>query len=197
MIRYQREHNSFLVSVVCIDDSYFISTDTQINDIAHFCFVDGNVLSVDTTFNLCKNWLMDTYYNNIRLETLEGKHPIYLGPCLLHFRKYAFTVDRFFKEMCSFDQRVQRLKVIGTDQDIAIYNGFAMDNAELNLLLSVYHLEKSDHHKLSKLNPKNWAANKILADIYGCQYGSVKEFGLADSATVDDFESRLASLKER
>ena len=108
-----------------------------------------------------------------------------------------FTFNRFFKEMCSFDQRVQTLKVIGTDQDMAIYNGFALDNAELKLLLCVYHLKTSDCHKLSKLNSKNGVVNKILYDIYGCRYASVKEFGLADSATADDFESRLASLNER
>ena len=55
----------------------------------------------------------------------------------------------------------------------------------------------SDRHKLNKLSSKNGAVNKILADICGCRHGSVKEFGLADSATADDFESRLASLKER
>ena len=71
-----------------------------------------------------------------------------------------------------------------------------MDNAELKLLLCVYHLEKSDCYKLSKLNSKNGVVNKILADIYGTDNGSVKEFGLADSATADDFESRLANLKE-
>ena len=174
-----------------------MSADTQINDIAQFYCADGNVLSVDTTFNLCKNWLTNTCYKNIRLEILEGKHPVYLDPCLLQFRKDAFTFNRFFKEMCSFDQRVQNMKVVETDQDMAIYSGFAMDNAELKLLLCVYHLEKSDRHKLSKINRKNGALNKILADIYGRQYGSVIEFGLADSETADDFESRLASLKER
>ena len=37
----------------------------------------------------------------------------------------------------------------------------------------------------------------MLAEIYGCRYGSVKKFGLADSATAADFESRLDSIKER
>ena len=99
-------------------------------------------------------WLTDTGYNNIQLETLEGKYPVYLGLCLFHFRKDAFTFNWFFREMCSFDQRVQKLKVIGTDQNMTIYDGFAMDNVKLKLLLCVYHLEKSDRQKLSKLNPK-------------------------------------------
>ena len=99
--------------------------------------------------------------------------------------------------MCSFDRRIQMLKVIGTDQDMAIYNGFSIDNPEIKLLLCVYHLEKSDRHKLSQLHPKKGATNKILADIYGCQYGSVKEIGLADSTTAEDLDSRLIALKER
>ena len=98
--------------------------------------------------------------------------------------------------MCSFNHRLQNLKVIGTNQDVAIYNGFSMDNPELKLLLCVYHLEKSDRHKLSQLHPKKGAANKILVDIYGYQYGSVKELGLADSTTIEDFDSNLANLKE-
>ena len=99
--------------------------------------------------------------------------------------------------MCSFDHRLQNLNVIGTDQDVAIYNGFSMDNPELKLLLCVYHLEKSDRHKLRQLHPKKGAANKIVADIYGCQCVSVKELGLADSTTTEDFDSNLANLKER
>ena len=102
----------------------------------------------------CKTCLTDTCYKNIRLETLEGKHPIYLGLCSLHFRKDAFTFNRFFKKICSFDQRLQKLKVRGTDQDMTIYNDFAMNNAELKLLVCVYHLKKSDRNKLSKLSPK-------------------------------------------
>ena len=47
------------------------------------------------------------------------------------------------------------------------------------------------------MHPKKGAANKILADIYGCQYGSVKELGLADSTTIEDFDSNLTNLKER
>ena len=47
-----------------------------------------------------------------------------------------------------------------------------------------------------KVNPKNGAVNKIRADIYGYQYGPVKEFGLADSATASNSESRLASRKK-
>ena len=38
---------------------------------------------------------------------------------------------------------------------------------------------------------------KIIADIYGCMYGSVKEFGLADSADANDLDRQLQELKPR
>ena len=46
-----------------------------------------------------------------------------------------------------------------------------------------------------QLSPKNGTMKKIIADIYGCQYGSVKEFGLADSAHANDLDRRLEELK--
>ena len=49
--------------------------------------------------------------------------------------------------MCSFDHSLLNLKIIGMDQDAAIYNGFSMDNLKLKLLLCVYHSEKCDRHK--------------------------------------------------
>ena len=65
--------------------------------------------------------------------------------------------------MYSFDHRLLNLKVIGTDQDDAMYNGFSMGNPELKLLPCVYHLEKCDRHKLSQLHPKKEASKEILA----------------------------------
>ena len=99
--------------------------------------------------------------------------------------------------MCRFDHRLLNLKVIGTNQDAAIYNGFSKGNPELKLLLCVYHLEKCYRHKLSQLHPKKGASKKILADIYGCQYGTVKELGLADSLMIKDFDSNLDNVKEK
>ena len=99
--------------------------------------------------------------------------------------------------MCSFHHRLQNLKVIGTDQDNAIYNGFPMNNTELKLLLCVHFLEKCDRDKLSQLYPRKGASKKILADIYGSQYGSIKELGLADPTTIKDFDSNLDNVKEQ
>ena len=38
---------------------------------------------------------------------------------------------------------------------------------------------------------------KIIANIYGCQYGGVREYGLADSTDREDLEAILGSLEKR
>ena len=63
------------------------------------------------------------------------------------------------------------------------------------MLFCVLHLEKGDKSKLLQLNPKKGAIQRILADIYGCHYGAIKEYGLADSIEKDDFEVRLEWLR--
>ena len=65
------------------------------------------------------------------------------------------------------------------------------------MLLCVQLLEKCDRHKLSQLYPRKRASKKILADIYGSQYESVKDLGLADPAMIKDFDSNLDNVKEQ
>jgi hypothetical protein len=37
----------------------------------------------------------------------------------------------------------------------------------------------------------------ILRDIYGCQYGTIREYGLADAVDAEDFNQRLSSLEDQ
>ena len=141
-IELQREKKDFIRSVSCLRNSYymFIADDVQLNDVAFLCVDKNGVLSIDTKFNLCSNWVTDTCYENTRLQTQKGKHPFFLGPILIHFERDAFIFNRFASEMCSFQLKIKNLRTIGTDQEMAIYNGFASQVPDLNLLLCVFHL---------------------------------------------------------
>ena len=153
------------------------------------------VLCIDTTFNLCEYWLTDTCYENLRLETKQGKNQIFIGPSMIHFERDKFLFNQFISEMCSFQSKIRSLKTIGTDQAKAIYNAFSSQTPELNWLLCVLHLEKGNKSKLLQLNPKKGAIQRILADIYRCHYGAIKEYGLADSIEKGDFEVHLELLR--
>ena len=134
---FQRREKEFVRNVSCIRDGFyvFLGTTVQLSDVAKFCCDMDEVLCIDTTFNLCEYWLTDTCYGNLRLQTKEGKNPIFIGPSIIHFERGEFFFNRFISEMCSFQPKIRSLKTIGTDQDKAIYNGFSSQIPELNFLL--------------------------------------------------------------
>ena len=117
---------------------------------------------------------------------------------MIHFNKEEFTFSRFISEMCTYNPGIKELKVIGTDLEKAIFNGFASQIAGVKVLLCVLHLQKNDKAKLSELSPKGStpSINRILADIYGRRYGTIKELGLADSKDPMELSERLEKLKE-
>ena len=92
--------------------------------------------------------------------------------------------------------KLRSLKTVRTHQGRAIYNGFSAQIPELNLLLCDFHLEKGDIKKLLQLNPQKGAVKRILAYIYGCHYGTIKEYGLADSKDNEDLAVRLEPLRQ-
>ena len=98
--------------------------------------------------------------------------------------------------MCAHNPKIRDLRTIGTDQEMAIFNGFSSILPNLNLLLCVYHLEQGDKQKTFNLVHQKGAKQAIIADIYGCRYGGVQEYGLADSADPDDFHAKLENLQE-
>ena len=98
----QQEKKDFILAVLCLRNSYymFIADDVQSKDFAFLCVDKNGISSIDTTFNLCSNWVIYTCYENTRLQ--NGQHPFFLGPILIHFEKDAFIFNRFASEMCSF-----------------------------------------------------------------------------------------------
>ena len=98
--------------------------------------------------------------------------------------------------MCAHNPKIRDLRTIGTDQEMAIFNGFSSILPNLNLLLCVYHLEQGDKQKISNLVHQKGAKQAIIADIHGCRYGGVQEYGFADSTDPDDFYGKLEILQE-
>ena len=75
-------------------------TEKQIHDIEKFCTteLEASVLAVDTTFNICDMRITDTSYRNKRLlNRTTGKHPVLLGPVMLHFSKNEKIFGSFHK----------------------------------------------------------------------------------------------------
>ena len=126
LLKAQQEDKEFVRTTSCLSQSYyaFLGDDTQLNDIVKFCCDENGVLSINTTYNLCNSWVTDSCYHSTRLESSDGKHPISLGPAIIHFEKNAFIFSRFASEMTTHQPKIKDLNAIGTDQGMAIYHFF-------------------------------------------------------------------------
>lgn len=199
-ILLQQDDPQFIRSVSSLNKFYyiFLGNDEQFEDIVTFCCEKENVLCVDTTFNLCENWVSDCCYSNMRLVNSEGMPPTFLGPVMIHFNKAEISFTRFLMEMMTIKPEIRNLKVLGTDLEKSIYNGFLSLAPDLRLLLCVLHLYKNDKKKLSESSPKGGivSINQILSDIYGRRLGSIREIGLVDATDAKDLSERLEQMKE-
>ena len=119
----------------------FLGNDVQLQDAELFCCDNNGVLSVNTPFNLCVSWFTYTCYYNKSWVNSDGHNPVFLGPTLIHFQKDPSIFRRLLLEMCAHNPKIRDLRTIGTDQEMAIFNGFSSILPNLNLLLCVHHLE--------------------------------------------------------
>ena len=85
-------------------------------------------------------------------------------------------------EMVTIEPRVKILKRLGTDMEMAIYNGFSLISEQLQLLLCVFHMKKKDEE----------GTKSVIFDIYGVKYSNIQECGLANSNTKEEFNDRLS-----
>ena len=165
----------------------------HLEDIEKFCVDHGNILVMDTTFDLCNMWVTDTAYQNLRIVTTDGFHPWFFGPLLLHMRKLPTTFSRFCLELLVENPALRHLPCLGTDLEKALYGGFKAILPSLKSLLCVKHMSDRDKKKLTKLNAKG--KREILHDIYGISDGVTRELGLASAEDEEDFKAKLDSLK--
>ena len=91
------------------------------DDVVKMCCDSDNALCIDTTFNLCSSWVTDCCYNNDHLKTNEGKHTIFLGPTIVHFKKDALLFSRFGSEMLTHRPAISNFKKIGRDPEKTIF----------------------------------------------------------------------------
>ena len=209
MMEHQRMGNG-IESIIVKEKAYyyFMSSKRQIADVVKFCCSNDNisVLGIDTTFNLCDLWITDSCYKNKRLiKNSTNNHPVFLGPLIFHFTKDDSTFNRFILEMMAMDIGISKLKKIGVDMEIAIYNGIKSIIPTVEQLYCVRHLQDRDGKKItellakskSTLAEKKKAKSIILKDLYGEHNGPTVTLGLAEAQDRHQFNEVLQSLESK
>ena len=80
-----------------------LATDQQISDLVRFCTNpdDFSVLTVDPTFNLGPFNVTPMTYENRLVTNKEGKHPLLLGPVVIHQTKILSPFHLFASTLIS------------------------------------------------------------------------------------------------
>ena len=100
---HQLQQIYILHSITIKKDTFFFVTTTEeiAQDIKQICCgTNVSIPDVDTTFNLCNMWLVDTCYHNKRIINPETRNnSIFLGPTLFHFSKDDKIFSRLALEL--------------------------------------------------------------------------------------------------
>ena len=93
-----------------------LATDQQICDLVRFCTNSKfSVLTVNPTFNLGPFNVTPMTYENLLVNNKEGKHPLLLGPVLIHQTKTLSPFHLFASTLIVVT--LQKVKTFGSDEE--------------------------------------------------------------------------------
>ena len=82
-------------------------------------------------------WMTDTLYRDKRLlNSGSGKHPVFLGPVMIHVTKDKNTFMWLALEILASNSKLYEINRIGVDMESAIYNKFKKAKASITSLYS-------------------------------------------------------------
>ena len=121
-----------------------------------------------------------------------GKHPVFIGPMLVHQKCTYETYFYFASELMKHGKYLASLCAVGTDGEEPVSNAFAIVFPEATRLL--YSLHKHDNIKM-KLRDLHVLERSSKEIIFGFQIEDTLHLGLIDSSDANDFQVKLESLK--
>ena len=171
-------------------------TNSQLNDVERFCTDPSmfSLLSIDPTFNLGDFSLTVTSYCNLLLQShTTGKHPVMIGPMLVHRRKVFSTYHFFVCSLVSLKPTLSSLQAFGTDGEECLYNAFSVQFTQACHVRCFLHFRDNCKAKLLEMKVSNDRVMEIIHDIFGSLIKGIP--GLVDACTADSLRSQYDRLK--
>ena len=178
--------------------------DWQIDDLKR-CLTDSrhfSIFTVDTTYNLGGFYVTPTTYEQLMLEDVHTKkHPHFLGPILVHYRKNFSAFNYFAGILIEHCKRLREIQAFGSDGDPALIEALSHNFRAAKELRCFIHLKRNITEKLKERGISSSDMQEFLADIFGKQVGNVYQEGLVSAEDETDFDIKMAnceaSWKER
>ena len=199
VVKFKQQHGNPNQFVQCIrlapDPAVVLFNQIQLDDLSQFCGSSNraSVLGVDVTFNLGKFYVTLCTYQNFKVTNEKGKHPIMVGPALIHSLKDRSNFAILFQEMTSKKPLLATtLRAYGTDGEQALVQAAAGAFPFATHLRCANHLKDNiTDHLRKQLLPEN-VVKEIIYDIFGTS----TERGLIH-ASNKDFDGKLLLLQRR
>ena len=177
--------------------STFLANYRQLEDIEKFCKnkLNGVVLGIDSTYNICNYYVTICTYKNALLEvTGTDRSPVMIGHATTHAQKTFELYFTLSHNMLQHNRNIAQMKTFGTDAEVNNFQAFKACFPNADHLLCWIHSKDNVTRKLADLKlrfPKSY-----INEIFGEKSGNVEVKGLLDSESQEEYESEWKRLKK-
>ena len=174
-----------------------LCTNRQLKELEQFCTNPElfSPLSVDVTFNMGDFYVAVITYRNLQLKTKNNCHPVMLGPIMLHQQRLYESYYALASSVVQLNPKLKNILCYGTDEEKNLYKAFGTVFPFAIHLLCDIHMEDNIMRKLTELGIQKSLANEYKKEIFGRRSGTVREPGLVDCLTEQDFQHQLDLLR--
>ena len=127
-----------------------LATDQHICDLVRFCTNSSkfSVLTVNPTFNLGPFNVTPMTYEYLLVNNKEGKHPLLLGPVLIHQTKTLSPFHLFASTLISLNGNTAEIKAFGSDGEPELIKAFSLAFRDAVQLHCFSHIRQNIKDKL-------------------------------------------------
>ena len=147
--------NAFLREVRTAPElSTFLANDRQLQDVEKFCKnkLNGVVLEIDPTYNICNYYVTIRTYKNPLLEVSgTNQSPVIIGPAITHAQKTFVSHFTSSHNMLRHNRNIAQLKMFGTDSEVNVFQVFKTFFPNTDHLLCWIHSKDNVKRKLADL----------------------------------------------
>ena len=185
---------------VAPDTMCVLATESQLRELERNATNPASfkIVSVDPTFNLGNfDVTVMTYEHGLVINKRTGKHPIVMGPVLIHKRKQFSNYHYFMSSLVELRPSLSNIQFFGTDGETALQQGLSKPCPNSKLLRCFGHFKTNIKEKMTSLGIPKQTHNEFLHDIFGYNIGTTHYEGLVDSEAYDKdvFQTKLGSLE--
>ena len=166
----------------------FLADERQLKEVEGFCTnpSDPGILSVNTTYNCGDFYVTPTTYRHKQvISKRTGKHPVMIGPTLIHKHRDEEAFAYLASSMIRVNANLASLLAIGSDRDRAIKKGLSSQFPSAVFVACKKHFEYDLQRKLSELGVNNKAKREFMAEIFGSE--ATQQRGLLNRASEREF----------